>query len=123
MRIRKLYDQPEPTISFEFFPPKSAEAEHILFEATVPALKKLGPSFISVTYGAGGGTRDATLRIVNRIRRNFGLEAMAHITCVGSTKEMLASVLALQWTLGACDHWGQMVDSLWNRFVARERMN
>ena len=37
--------------------------------------------------------------------------------------EMLASVLALQWTLGACDHWGQMVDSLWNRFVARERMN
>src|SRR5207244_3879168 len=91
LRIRELYDKPEPTISFEFFPPKSADAEHVLFDETVPALKKLGPAFISVTYGAGGGTRDTTLRVVNRVRRDFGIEAMAHLTCVGSTKEMLAS--------------------------------
>jgi methylenetetrahydrofolate reductase (NADPH) len=59
----------------------------------VPALKKLQPSFISVTYGAGGGTRDKTLRIVNRIRREYGIESMAHLTCVGSTKDMIGDVL------------------------------
>jgi methylenetetrahydrofolate reductase (NADPH) len=93
VRIRELYEQPGPTISFEFFPPKTAEAEETLFRETVPALKKLGPSFISVTYGAGGGTRDSTLRIVNRIRREFGIESMSHLTCVGSTRDMLAGVL------------------------------
>jgi methylenetetrahydrofolate reductase (NADPH) len=93
LRISQLYARPEPTISFEFFPPKSAEAEATLFQETVPALQSLGASFISVTYGAGGGTRDTTLRVVNRIRRDYGIEAMAHVTCVGSTKDMLASVL------------------------------
>lgn len=93
MRIPDLYSRPEPTISFEFFPPKTDEAENILFAETVPALKRLGPSFISVTYGAGGGTRDRTLRIVNRVRRDFGIESMAHLTCVGSTRDMLGSVL------------------------------
>ena len=93
MLIRDFYARPEPTISFEFFPPKTPEDEATLFRDTVPALKKLGPSFISVTYGAGGGTRDTTLRVVNRIRRDFALESMAHLTCVGSTQEMLASVL------------------------------
>lgn len=93
MRIRQLYDKPEPTISFEFFPPKSPEAENTLFAETVPSLQKLGPSFISVTYGAGGGTRATTLRIVERVRQQFGIESMAHLTCVGSTRDMLASVL------------------------------
>src|SRR3984893_10796582 len=93
LRISQLYDRPEPTISFEFFPPKTDEAEATLFRETVPALKSLEPSFISVTYGAGGGTRDRTLRIVNRLRREFGIESMAHLTCVGSTREMLAAVL------------------------------
>jgi methylenetetrahydrofolate reductase (NADPH) len=93
LRIAQLYAQPEPTISFEFFPPKTDEAEATLFHETVPALKRLGPSFCSVTYGAGGGTRDRTLRMVQRIRSEFDIEAMAHLTCVGSTQEMLASVL------------------------------
>ena len=93
MRIPALYARPEPTISFEFFPPKTDEAELTLFEETVPALRSLNPSFISVTYGAGGGTRDRTLRIVNRLRRDFGIESMAHITCVGSTRDMLGAVL------------------------------
>jgi methylenetetrahydrofolate reductase (NADPH) len=100
LRIPELYAQPEPTISFEFFPPKTDEAEAALFRETVPALKNLGPAFISVTYGAGGGTRDRTLRIVNRLRREFGIESMAHLTCVGSTREMLASVLAEAHGLG-----------------------
>jgi methylenetetrahydrofolate reductase (NADPH) len=93
LRIPELYARPEPTISFEFFPPKTDEAEATLFRETVPALKSLGPAFISVTYGAGGGTRDRTLRIVHRLRREFGIESMAHLTCVGSTRDMLAAVL------------------------------
>jgi len=93
LHIRDLYARPQPAISFEFFPPKDAAAEAVLFSDTVPALKKLGPSFISVTYGAGGSTRGTTLRVVNRVRRDHGLDAVAHLTCVGSTREMLLGVL------------------------------
>lgn len=100
MRISELYARSRPTISFEFFPPKTPEAEEALFRETVPALKRLGPSFISVTYGAGGGTRDTTLRVVNRIRREHGVESMAHLTCVGSTRDMLAGVLDEAHALG-----------------------
>ena len=76
MRIRAFYDRSEPTISFEFFPPKTADDEAALFRDTVPGLKALGASFISVTYGAGGGTRESTFRIVHRIRREYGIEAI-----------------------------------------------
>ncbi len=100
MRIPELYAQPGPTISFEFFPPKTDEAEAVLFRETVPAIQRLGVSFISVTYGAGGGTRDRTLRIVQRVRRDFGIESMAHLTCVGSTCEMIGAVLDQAQELG-----------------------
>ena len=72
MRIAPLYAQPEPTISFEFFPPKSAEGEAILFRDVVPALKCLNPAFMTVTYGAGGGTKSSTLRIVSTLLRDHG---------------------------------------------------
>src|SRR3954468_13770848 len=68
LRIRDLYDRPVPTISFEFFPPKNDDAEAALFRDAVPGLKALNPAFISVTYGAGGSTRDTTTRIVQRLR-------------------------------------------------------
>jgi methylenetetrahydrofolate reductase (NADPH) len=100
LRIAPLYARPVPTISFEFFPPKTPEAEHTLFERTIPELTALGPSFCSVTYGAGGSTRDRTLRIVGRIKRDFGIEAMLHLTCVGSTREMLAAVVDEAAALG-----------------------
>ncbi|MBI1831826.1 MAG: methylenetetrahydrofolate reductase [Planctomycetes bacterium] len=93
MRIRDLYDNPNPTISFEFFPPKNDEAEAVLFRDTVPGLKALKPAFISVTYGAGGSTRDTTTRIVQRIRDQHGIESMPHLTCVGSTQAMLGNFL------------------------------
>ncbi len=93
MHIRDLYARQEPAISFEFFPPRDEAAEATLFRDTVPALKQLGPAFISVTYGAGGSTRGTTLRVVNRVRREHGLEAVAHLTCVGSTRDMLLGVL------------------------------
>ena len=93
MRIRDLYDRPVPTISFEFFPPKNDAAIETLFAETVPGLKALNPAFISVTYGAGGSTRDTTTRIVQRIREKHGIESMPHLTCVGSTQEMLGDFL------------------------------
>jgi methylenetetrahydrofolate reductase (NADPH) len=100
LRISELYAEPKTTLSFEFFPPKTDDAEEALFRETVPALERLGPSFISVTYGAGGGTRDRTLRMVRRLRRDHGVEAMAHLTCVGSTRAMLAAVLDEAHDLG-----------------------
>jgi methylenetetrahydrofolate reductase (NADPH) len=93
LRVPVLYTQPQPTISFEFFPPKTDEAEETLLRDTVPALKRLAPAFISVTYGAGGSTHDRSLRIVHRLRRDYGIEAVAHLTCVGGTRETLAAVL------------------------------
>lgn len=82
-----------PALSFEFFPPKTEEGERNLFEKTLPALLQIRPDYCSVTYGAGGSTRDKTLGIVDRIQRQHGLTAMAHLTCVGSTRDQLASVL------------------------------
>jgi methylenetetrahydrofolate reductase (NADPH) len=100
LQVRAFYDRSQPTISFEFFPPKDAEAEAVLFRDTVPVLKALGASFISVTYGAGGGTRATTFRIVHRLRTEFGIEAMAHLTCVGSTREVLEKEIGEAGALG-----------------------
>ncbi len=100
MRISEFFSRPGPVISFELFPPKTDEAEQALFRDVVPTLRALAPSFMSVTYGAGGGTRDRTLRIVHRVRRDFGIESMAHLTCVGSTREMLGGVLDQARELG-----------------------
>src|SRR2546423_12586057 len=86
-------DSKQPVISFEFFPPKTEEGDRNLLEKTIPALLQLKPDYCSVTYGAGGSTREKTLMIVDRIQRQHGLTAMAHLTCVGSTQEQLGSVL------------------------------
>ncbi|HAM70122.1 MAG TPA: methylenetetrahydrofolate reductase [NAD(P)H] [Verrucomicrobiales bacterium] len=82
-----------PAISFEFFPPKTEEGERNFFERVLPDLVALGPDFCSVTYGAGGTTRDKTLGIVERIQRDHRLTAMTHLTCVGSTRDQLVGVL------------------------------
>jgi methylenetetrahydrofolate reductase (NADPH) len=100
LRIPVLYSQPQPAISFEFFPPKTDEAEETLLRETVPALKRLGPSFISVTYGAGGSTHDRSLRIVHRLIRDHQIEAVAHLTCVGGTREILSATLDEAHALG-----------------------
>jgi methylenetetrahydrofolate reductase (NADPH) len=95
-----MYTRPGPTISFEFFPPKNDEAEEALFRETVPGLKLLNPAFISVTYGAGGGTRERSFRIVDRLRKQHGIEAMAHLTCVGATRADSAAILDEAQALG-----------------------
>src|SRR3954463_4568735 len=82
-----------PVISFEFFPTKTPEGERTLLDKTIPALGELKPDFCSVTYGAGGSTREKTLTIVERIQNEHGLTAMSHLTCVNSTKEQLGEVL------------------------------
>jgi len=82
-----------PVVSLEFFPPKTEEGERRFFEQTVPALNALKPDFCSVTYGAGGSTRDKTLAIVERIQREHALPTLTHLTCVGSTREEIRAVL------------------------------
>ena len=90
----------QPVISFEFFPPKTDEGDRNLLEKTIPALLRLKPDYCSVTYGAGGSTRDKTLMIVDRIQREHGLTAMSHLTCVNATKEELRAVIEQARTLG-----------------------
>jgi methylenetetrahydrofolate reductase (NADPH) len=92
MLIRDLLASGAPSISFEFSPPRSDEAAAQL-ERTIADLADLRPAFVSVTWGAGGSTREKTVEVVSRIRDGAGIEAMAHLTCVGSTREELASVL------------------------------
>jgi len=92
MRIRDLLNGQQPVFSFEFFPPKTAAGEAALF-TTIEQLRPLRPGFVSVTYGAGGSTRDKTLELVTRIKHELHLEAMAHLTCVGSSRAELRSLL------------------------------
>jgi len=92
MQIKDLLSRGRPTFSFEFFPPKTEEAARQL-EQTIAQLRDLKPAFVSVTYGAGGSTRERTIEIVSRVKREAGIEAMAHLTCVGSTRDDLAAVL------------------------------
>jgi methylenetetrahydrofolate reductase (NADPH) len=89
-----------PVVSFEFFPPKTDEGERVLLEKTIPALLLLKPDFCSVTYGAGGGTRDKTLKIVDRIQRDYGLTTVLHLTCVNATQEQVGEVIAQARGLG-----------------------
>jgi methylenetetrahydrofolate reductase (NADPH) len=89
-----------PVVSFEFFPTKTDEAERTLLETTIPAMRQLGPDFCSVTYGAGGSTRDKTLGIVDRIQREQGLTTMAHLTCVNATRAQTKAILERARNLG-----------------------
>jgi methylenetetrahydrofolate reductase (NADPH) len=89
-----------PVISFEFFPPRTAEGERNLLEKHIPALAQAAPDFCSVTYGAGGGTRDKTLMIVDRIQREHRLTALAHLTCVNHTRDEVRIVLEKIRALG-----------------------
>jgi methylenetetrahydrofolate reductase (NADPH) len=92
MRIDEILSSGEPSFSFEFFPPKTEQGERNL-HAALDELRTLEPAFVSVTYGAGGSTRAKTIEIVRNIKREYGLEAMAHFTCVGASVEELHGTL------------------------------
>ena len=78
--------------SFEFFPPKDVEGEERLW-AAIEGLKSIAPDFVSVTYGAGGSTRDRSIRIAQEITKRTGISTVAHLTCVGSTRDELIAIL------------------------------
>ncbi|WP_019877421.1 methylenetetrahydrofolate reductase [NAD(P)H] [Sporichthya polymorpha] len=90
--LRDLLASGGRSYSFEFFPPKTDEGERTLFE-TIRQLEPLAPTFVSVTYGAGGSTRDRTVRIVERIATETTLTAVGHLTCVSSSRAELRSVI------------------------------
>ena len=89
-----------PVLSFEFFPTKSEEGERALLGRTIPALRELNPDFCSVTYGAGGSTREKTLAIVDWIQREQQITSMAHLTCVDTTIERTRAILEETRALG-----------------------
>ncbi|MCA9641151.1 MAG: methylenetetrahydrofolate reductase [NAD(P)H], partial [Myxococcales bacterium] len=93
MKIDAKLKSQTPAFSFEFFPPKNEEGMRTLFD-TVAELKELDPTYVSVTYGAGGSTRRLTVELVERIQRETGIDAMAHLTCVGATREEIGGVLS-----------------------------
>ena len=93
MRIDDIFaTAEEPVFSFEFFPPKTEEGEQNL-RAALEALRPLEPDFASVTYGAGGSTRGRTLEVTKWLKTELGIEAMAHLSCVGSAREDLYRTL------------------------------
>ena len=92
MRIDEILATTRPVFSIEFFPPKTDEGREGLIE-TARTLGELGPNFVSVTYGAGGSTRDGTVEISTALHNDLGLETMAHLSCVGETTEGLQEVL------------------------------
>jgi methylenetetrahydrofolate reductase (NADPH) len=92
MRIDEIIAARQPTFSVEFSPPKTEEATARLYE-TAAELAKLRPDFVSVTYGAGGSTRDGTVEVTAGLKDRLGLETMAHLSCVGETAEGLATTL------------------------------
>jgi methylenetetrahydrofolate reductase (NADPH) len=92
MRIAELLVQPRPVFSFEFFPPKTEEG-HRTLEGTLQVLRDDAPDFVSMTYGAGGTTRNSTVELTKWIKQDLGIEAMAHLSCVGEPAERLVEIL------------------------------
>jgi methylenetetrahydrofolate reductase (NADPH) len=92
MRIAELLDQRRPVFSFEFFPPKTDEGQRTL-EGTLQVLRNDAPDFVSMTYGAGGTTRSSTVELTRWIKQDLGIEAMAHLSCVGEPRERLVEIL------------------------------
>jgi len=92
MRIEDIIDEHRPVFSFEFFPPKTDEGQGVL-ETALSELKEDQPEYVSVTYGAGGTTRNRTLEITKWLKQDLGIEAMAHLSCVGESKDRITEIL------------------------------
>jgi len=92
MHISDILSSPKPSLSFEFYPPKAEAAWEELYE-TIRDLETLSPSFVSVTYGAGGGTRELTHSLVVRIKQTTSIPPVPHLTCVGHTRDEIDAIL------------------------------
>jgi len=82
-----------PVVSIELFPPKTPQSHESLYERALPRLATARPDFFSVTYGAGGSTRDQTLEVVTRVQQEYGITGMAHLTCISSTRDEIESFI------------------------------
>src|SRR3954467_8551702 len=102
MRIGRLFDERRPVFSFEFFPPKTDDGQRTL-EGTLAELKEDRPEYVSVTYGAGGSTRERTVHITEWLKQDLGIEAMAHLSCVGEPKERIVEILGELVPVGIAD--------------------
>lgn len=102
MKIKDLFPRGRPVVSFEIFPPKRDLPIDSIY-ATIEELKSLQPDFISVTYGAGGSTKERTVEIASSIRNVYGIRALAHLTCVGTSKEEADSILKELLSCGISD--------------------
>jgi methylenetetrahydrofolate reductase (NADPH) len=98
--LRECQAAGRPAISYEFFTPKTAEGDKALLERTVPELLRWRPDYCSVTYGAGGSTREKTLSLVSGIQQQHGVTTMAHLTCVGSTRSQVSEIIQQAAALG-----------------------
>lgn len=98
-QMRELYGKKAPAVSFEFFPPKTDEAEGKLWEV-IGTLAPLKPRFVSVTYGAGGSTRERTHATVTRIKRETPLTPAAHLTCINATRAEIDAIARDYWEAG-----------------------
>lgn len=92
MKIKDMFNRKKFSLSFEVFPPKREGNLENLY-TTIKELGELKPDFISVTYGAGGSTREKTIEISSRVKNEFNMEVLAHLTCVQSTKDNIAGIL------------------------------
>lgn len=92
MKIRDILAEGKPTLSFEVFPPKTQDKFETV-ERAAEEIARLHPAFMSVTYGAGGGTSDYTVKIASDLQENCGVTPLAHLTCVSSTREKVQQVL------------------------------
>ncbi len=99
MRIDELLGKGTPAISFEFFPPKT-EAGFASLYGSIDAMRAIRPSYVSVTYGAGGSTREKTVDLVERIQNELKIRSMAHLTCVGHTAGEIGGILDDLWKSG-----------------------
>jgi methylenetetrahydrofolate reductase (NADPH) len=99
MRIDDILGKGKPSVSFEFFPPKTDAGFVSLFQ-TIEDLRPLRPTYVSVTYGAGGSTREKTVNLVTRIQQEIGIRSMAHLTCVGHTSDEIGRILDELWNSG-----------------------
>jgi methylenetetrahydrofolate reductase (NADPH) len=99
IRIDRLFTGGQPLISFEFFPPRDEAGFTQLYKA-IEELRPLHPSYVSVTYGAGGSTRQKTVDLVARIQNELNIRAMAHLTCVGHTADEIGQIIDQLWDSG-----------------------
>ena len=109
MKLTEILKQDSLSLSFEVFPPKTDMAFDSVKHAT-EEIAKLSPSFMSVTYGAGGGTSKYTLEIAKNIKERYGVPTLAHLTCVSSTKETVREKIAAMKQAGIAYATDQIID-------------